>query len=270
MRSDFSLRSPLRSWRSLRLCVNRIDAKQPLWLAGSKFACGCLTLIVCLFAAISTSAKEPPPPVRDPEHRFQQHVESWQGLKRKNIVMQQREYSCGAAALATLLRYYWDDTSATEAKYLTELAKMLSPAETADRITNGLTLTDLRRLAVQTGYLASIGTLTFDKLTESKVPLVLGITVQEYRHFVVYRGTDGQYVYLADPMRGNIRTPVWQFKTQWQQNAVLAIVKPGSKIKDPNPLAPDYGELILGELNKDMIEKTYFKTTLPAPTGLSP
>jgi predicted double-glycine peptidase len=229
-----------------------------------------LGLIAATWPLARATAKEPPPPIRDPEHRFRQHVESWQGLKRQNVVMQQREYSCGAAALATLLRYYWDDTSATEAKYLTELAKMLSPADNADRIQNGLTLTDLRRLAVQTGYLASIGTLTFDKLTESKVPLVLGVTVQEYRHFVVYRGTDGQYVYLADPMRGNIRTPIWQFKTQWQQNAVLAVVKPDAKIKETSPLAPGFGELILGDLNNDVVEKTYFKTTLPAPTGLRP
>jgi predicted double-glycine peptidase len=224
----------------------------------------------CLLTASLASAKEPPPPIRDSEHRFQQHVESWQGLKRKNVVMQAREYSCGAAALATLLRYYWDDTTATEAKYLTELAKMLTPQETADRIQNGLTLTDLRRLAVQTGYQASIGTLTFEKLTESKVPLVLGVTVQEYRHFVVFRGSDGEYVYLADPMRGNIRTPIWQFKTQWQQNAVLAVVKPGAKIKETSPLAPNFGELILGELNRDVVEKHYFKPNLPTPTGLSP
>ena len=256
---NFSLSPPLRSLRPLRLCVESFRANQLL-----------TALVIVFVASSSSSAKDPPPPVRDPEHRTQKYVEPWQRMNRHNVVMQQREYSCGAAALATLLRYYWDDTSATEAKYLTELAKMLTPSETADRITNGLTLTDLRRLAVQTGYLASIGTLTFDKLTESKVPLVLGVTVQQYRHFVVYRGSDGEYVYLADPMRGNIRTPIWQFKTQWQQNAVLAIVKPGAKIKDPNPMAPDFGELVLGDLNNDMIEKTYFKVTLPAPTAVRP
>jgi predicted double-glycine peptidase len=261
----------------LRLCVKQIRPKLPQHLAGWTQAPRtdglgqvCFALTFGVIASLSAFAKDPPPPVRDPEHRIARHVESWQGLKRKNVVMQQREYSCGAAALATLLRYYWDDTSATEAKYLAELAKMLTPAETADRITNGLTLTDLRRLAVQTGYLASIGTLTYDKLTESKVPLVLGITVEEYRHFVVYRGTDGEYVYLADPMRGNIRTPVWQFQAQWQQNAVLAIVKPGAKIKEVSPLAPTYGELSLGELNNDVVEKHYLKSPIPMPLGLRP
>lgn len=220
--------------------------------------------------AIPGKAADLGPPIRDSEHRFARCVESWQARKRKNVVMQQREYSCGAAALATLLRYYWDDPAATEARFLADLPKLLGPAETTDRIQNGLTLTDLRRLAVGAGYQASMGTLQFDKLSESKVPLILGITVQGYRHFVVYRGTDGYHVYVADPMRGNIRIPAWEFQTQWQQNAVLAVVKPGAQIKDPSPLAPTFGELILGELNNDVVQKHYLKTPQPGPNSLRP
>ena len=49
-------------------------------------------------------------------------------LKDKNVVMQVRDYSCGAASLCTLLRYYWGD-DINEQRILNELDKMLSPAE---------------------------------------------------------------------------------------------------------------------------------------------
>ena len=40
---------------------------------------------------------------------------SWRELKDKNVVKQNRDYSCGAASLCTLLKYYWGD-NVTEQK----------------------------------------------------------------------------------------------------------------------------------------------------------
>src|SRR5690606_34749716 len=86
-------------------------------------------------------------PVRDADYRFSKHVRSWKQLKEQNIVMQRLDYSCGAAALATVIRYYWGDP-ATEDQFLRVLGGLLTPDEARDRIENGLTLTDLRRAAV--------------------------------------------------------------------------------------------------------------------------
>jgi predicted double-glycine peptidase len=36
-------------------------------------------------------------------------------------------------------------------------------------------------------------------------------SVDEFDHLVVYRGTDGRYVYMADPIRGNLRVPTTVF-----------------------------------------------------------
>jgi len=214
-----------------------------------------LTTVLILFASESAPAKDkkktPNAPIRDPEHRFQVRVKSWRELKRQNVVMQQRDYSCGAAALATLLKYQWGDPI-TEQKLLEETVKMLSIEEMRERIENGLSLTDLRRLATRVGYLASIGRLTFEKLSESKVPVIVGIIVNDYDHFVVFRGTDGVYVYLADPAAGNIRVPVPKFVKQWQKNMVLVVVKKGIDTKNlpDTPLTVRPKEMFLGELNR--------------------
>jgi uncharacterized protein len=189
-------------------------------------------------------------PIRDEDHVFRRHVKSWRELQRENVVMQQRDYSCGAAALATVIRYHWGD-DVTELQLLRELIKMLTFEEMKDRIEKGLSLTDLRRLAVRTGYLSTIGRVKFEKLRESKVPLVVGIVVDGFDHFVVFRGTDGYYVYLADPARGNVRTPIPEFLKQWQKNAVLVVVKASAvETVKTSPLSLRPEETTLGDLNR--------------------
>jgi hypothetical protein len=188
-------------------------------------------------------------PIRDPQHRFQRRTKSWQEIRTQNIVMQQRDYSCGAAALATVIRYHWGD-NVTETQILQEVFKLLTIEELKERIENGLSLTDLRRLAVKLGYQAAIGKLEFEKLKESKVPLIVGLSFEDFDHFAVFRGTDGVYVYLADPARGNVRVPVHEFEAQWQKNAVLVVVKPGVDPKKVSPLNLDPLEVFLGETNR--------------------
>jgi len=191
-------------------------------------------------------------PVRDGDHIFSRKVRNYKQLKRQNIVMQQRDYSCGAAALATVARYYWGD-NVDEEFFLTILDHILTVEEAEERVENGLAMTDLRRAAVKAGYKAVVGKVSFEKLTESKVPLVVGITIDEYDHFVVYRGTDGIYVYLADPIRGNLRVRSQEFIKQWQKNAILAIAKPGVKVKEYSRLSITGEELFLGKINDQVI-----------------
>jgi len=191
-------------------------------------------------------------PVRDDNRRFSKRVQDYQSLKRKNIVMQRRDYSCGAAALATVAKYYWDD-DVDEEFFLTLLDQILTREEAEERVENGLAMADLRKAAVKAGYQAVVGKLTFQKLGESKVPLIVGIIVNDYDHFVVYRGTDGIHVYLADPIRGNLRIPSQVFVEQWQKNAVLAIVNPKKKVKTHSQLSIRGEELFLGEINDQVV-----------------
>lgn len=198
-------------------------------------------------------------PVRDGDRTFQKPVRDWLAIRNQNILMQQRDYSCGAAVLATMMRYYWGDY-ATEDVLIAELRKMLTYEELTDRMENGLAMTDLRRLAVKRGYASTIGKLSFSKLTQSKIPLIVGIDTDEYKHFVIFRGFDGQWVYLADPSRGNIRVPSWQFIREWQQNTVLVVAKKGAKPRSWSPLHVRPSEVALGGTNWQMIQMYPSKT----------
>ena len=57
-------------------------------------------------------------PIRDQRRTFRTHVKSWLDIRRSNVVMQQRDYSCGAAALASVMQFHLQDKSATELSLL--------------------------------------------------------------------------------------------------------------------------------------------------------
>ena len=200
-------------------------------------------------------------PIRDPAITFQKrNNRSWREIRRQNIVMQGFDYSCGAAALATLLRYFWGD-NVNEETVLHTIDELLTAAELKDRFENGLAMADLRRAAVDLGYLSEVGKISFGELAQSKVPLLVAITADGYDHFVVVRGIFGENVYLADPVRGNIRVRTTLFQSQWQQNAVLVVLK--AKVQPPriSALTVRQNEVDLGELNKQLIR------TMPTKPG---
>jgi len=209
----------------------------------------------CLQLALGSAALAQRVPTRDDAHIVRKFPRSWKEIQVQNVVMQQRDYSCGAAALATLTRYYWGDNT-SEKLFLDEVDKVLpTKEEIKDRVENGLTMTDLKKAAEGAGYDVLLGTARFEQLIESKVPVIVGLTMHmgvkqtEFRHFVVYRGFDGWWVYLADPIRGNVRVSAPEFVQQWQRNAVLIVAKPDTDPRKNSPLTVHRGEMYLGTLN---------------------
>jgi hypothetical protein len=219
---------------------------------------------LAVVAAPAWAVNDTRAPLRDPDRIVQLHVWSWQELKRRNVVMQNYDYSCGAAALATIFQYYWSD-SVSEKDILKVLFKILTIEEIKDRTKKGMAISDLRRVSVEMGYLASIGTLTFDKLTESKVPLIVPIRINEFDHFVVYRGVAGGRVYLADPVRGNVRPTVAEFCGQWTKNAILVVVKKNETPPEHSRLSLRPEEVRLGETSEQSVNQE-----LPQPLPLPP
>jgi len=201
----------------------------------ARLAVGVLVAVIGCLVLPRAVAQATKAPVRDPSRRIQPRPENWLSLRRKNVVMQQSDYSCGAAALATLIRYYWGDPI-TETDLLNTILSVLTFDQVKDRIENGLTMTDLRKAAVARGYLASMGRRTLAELTELRVPAVVRIEKNDYEHFVVFRGIVNDRVFLADPMRGNLRIHICEFSQQWPDRTILLVAKPGADLPEYAPL----------------------------------
>lgn len=196
-------------------------------------------------------------PIRDSRRNFQAFAKDSRTLRTENVVLQQRDFSCGAAALATIVKHFWGE-NVTETQILVGILGTLTPEELQERVANGLTLTDLKRVSEKAGYVAVLGKLEVDGLRESKVPLLVGITINGFDHFVVVRGVDDQFVYIADPAVGKIRVAIRDFEKQWQRNLVLAVIRPGVKPPTDSTLRVSADEQMLGVANDQFIRNVLF------------
>jgi len=159
-------------------------------------------------------------------------VESVQEAKEKNLVSQQRDYSCGAASLATIFNFYLG-SPVQEIEIIDSILKSApNIREIIER--KGFSLLDLKRFAESRNFNVVGYRLDFEDLVQLGIPSIVPIIPQGYRHFVVFRGADLDRVYLADPARGNITEPIDQFKEEWYNftNVALVINPPeGAKAK---------------------------------------
>lgn len=164
--------------------------------------------------------------------RVGKRVKSLLELRRENVILQNLDFSCGAAALATVLRYgFGEDTSERELISLIFVFGQ-TPEKGVKKYfkRQGFTLLDLKRAARAKGF-PSVGYkgMTFEELLETlheeRLPVLVPIRPMDYNHFVVVKGVIGNRVYFADPAFGNKTMTISQFTDVWI-DGIGFIVKP--------------------------------------------
>jgi predicted double-glycine peptidase len=167
-------------------------------------------------------------------------------LRDRYIVKQRFDYSCGAAALATLLTYYFGDET-SEQDILKILLAELSNDERRRKEWRGFSLLDLKRMAQAKGYRAAGFKLTIEQLTQLAAPVLVFVEPLGYPHFAVLRGIDRGRVFLADPARGNLRMSIARFLDEWH-GIVFVLGKAGEGEITTYPLALPRPEHVQPEL----------------------
>jgi predicted double-glycine peptidase len=155
--------------------------------------------------------------------REEVRVVSLRAQRDAGVVKQGFDYSCGAAALATLLTYGLNDPVG-EDTLLRALLEPLSPDQLAALQKKGLSLLDLQRLAQSRGHKAQGFRIGRDQLARLTYPVIVFIRPHGYRHFAVFKGVRGDRVYLADPSLGNVRMPMYRFLDMWANEAGQGII----------------------------------------------
>jgi predicted double-glycine peptidase len=136
--------------------------------------------------------------------------------RQQNVVLQQWELSCAAAALATILRYQYGEpvTERSVALGLIEREDYLANPDLL-RLRQGFSLLDLKRFVDRLGYEGiGLGQLEFGDVVE-RAPIIVPVNLQGYPHFVVFRGATTNAVLLADPAFGNITLSIEKFAEAW-------------------------------------------------------
>lgn len=151
-------------------------------------------------------------------HAFaaEREVKSLLEMRHENVVIQQWDLSCGAAALATLLRYQHGD-DVTEKEIAIALMKREEYIKNPQlvQLREGFSLLDLKRNVDARGYQGiGFGKLQLDDLI-AKAPVLVPIRTNGYNHFVIFRGMRNGRVLLADPAWGNRTMLTEEFLEKW-------------------------------------------------------
>lgn len=147
-------------------------------------------------------------------------IKSIREQKTSGVVTQKYDYSCGSAAMATLLSYFNDDVE--EKDIIDKLLKTGDVEKIVKR--KGFSLLDLKRYAEGRGYKAEgYRAEELADLEGMNVPVLLPIIINNYKHFVVFKKIEGDRVYIADPAKGNVTMPYFQFEEFWFKNVFLVV-----------------------------------------------
>jgi len=145
---------------------------------------------------------------------------SVQELKFEQVVRQQYDFSCGSAALATLLTFHYDDPT----DEMTAFNFMYERGDQARIAQAGFSLLDMKRYLESNGYQADGYQADLGTLANAGIPAIALINYRGYRHFVVVKGMRGGRVLLADPALGTRLATEAEFTSMWE-NGVLFIIK---------------------------------------------
>ncbi|WBO59440.1 C39 family peptidase [Acidocella sp. MX-AZ03] len=138
-------------------------------------------------------------------------VQSFQARKFNTTIRQQYDFSCGSAALATLLLYTYH-IKASETSVFTDM--FLNGDRKAIR-ESGFSLLDMKEYLSRRNIPAGGFRAPLHKLAEIKIPAIVLINERGYKHFVVLRGIRNGQVMLADPAIGLRSVSVSSFRQQW-------------------------------------------------------
>jgi predicted double-glycine peptidase len=141
-------------------------------------------------------------------------VKSLNELRWENVIRQKLDHGCAAAALATILTYYFDFPSTEEEMLQPLLAAALKEAGPDVRAV-GFSLRHIRDVAARGGLAAAAFRVEEKNLGRIRIPAIVRITINGYNHFAVFRETRNGRVYLADPAFGNTSYRLRSFAKLW-------------------------------------------------------
>ena len=154
-------------------------------------------------------------------------VRTFRDIPFRTVVRQQYDYSCGSAALATLLQYHYG-REVTEA----DVFKAMYLTGNQDSIRSvGFSLLDMKKYLESVGMTADGYRPSLADVAEAGVPAVTVVTIGKYRHFVIIKGMTADQVLLGDPALGLRKMPIPEFQKIW--SGIVFAIHGGQGVPHP-------------------------------------
>ena len=153
-------------------------------------------------------------------------VKSLKELHNQNVIRQQYEESCGAAALATLLNLF-----ALKQYSEQDILALLNQK------TDMLSFKELQEVANTLGYTTKGFQLQREILEQTSYPLLVRIENDpRFPHFVVIINHKGDFIQVFDPNFGQYKATKNEFYSVWDRNHTggFALIVAGNENSKPN------------------------------------
>lgn len=144
-------------------------------------------------------------------------------IREEGVIIQKWDTSCGAAAMATVFTYTFNDP-VTEREVASGLLRHTEPLKVRHR--GGFSMLDMKRYAAERGYGAiAFQGMSFNDIRYLDAPIV-PVSFHGYNHYVVYKGlTPEGDIHIGDPAFGNRTLSREKFEDAWIDGIAFVMLR---------------------------------------------
>lgn len=132
---------------------------------------------------------------------------------------QQYDFSCGSAAVATLLRFHYGLPVGERDVF----NSMFQRGDQARIRKQGFSMLDMKQYLERLGFKADGFELPVERLETEKVPAIVLLSERGYKHFVVVKGVHRGRVLIGDPAMGTRAISLERFQRLWVNHILFVI-----------------------------------------------
>ena len=148
----------------------------------------------------------------------QVNVTSFESRRFDSVMRQQYDFSCGSAAVASLLSFHYQDRVTEHDVFI----EMLALADEQKVRQNGFSMLDMKRYLEARGYQADGFRMPLTGLKEKvRLPMIVLLDIDGFRHFVLIKGISDSEVLVGDPARGLKVYSYSRFSEYWNGTAFV-------------------------------------------------
>lgn len=180
---------------------------------------GFALLVAIALLPLAAAAQTPVGVVGAQGDTYTLHLTSLKEARFKNTIRQKYDFSCGSAAVATLLTYQYGYPVNEQ----TAFEQMYAHGDQAKIHKEGFSLLDIKRFLAANGFEADGFQVPLQKLEDENLPAIVLINIKGYHHFVVIKGVREGRVLVGDPALGTRAIAIDKFMAVWKNGLVFVI-----------------------------------------------
>jgi predicted double-glycine peptidase len=149
------------------------------------------------------------------------HVKTKTFLDRRyhDVYRQRYDFSCGSAALASLLTYHYNRPTLEQ-----NVLKVMYERGDQDKIRReGFSLLDMKNYLQSIGLRSNGYRESLDKLSTIGIPAIVLINRGGYMHFVLVQGLTKNKVLMGDPAQGKKIVDRKKFEKMWANGIIFVV-----------------------------------------------